>query len=163
MITGGEARLEDLVVPMSSFQARFRSGSPSYLAVIIPTEEYSDDIIARTAGDLIVYMVKTYASGNVHEEQLGGVDIEDIRVDQGASSCSITVSGHRTETFTAKTIALEGASYKNLAGGKLLYRCAPNMYLRPGDTVQVNGDEFTADLITWAIGVGSETMEVSQA
>ena len=91
------------------------------------------------------------------------VDLEDVRTDEGSQSTSITLEGHRTTTYSAKAVSLTGSSYKNIADGKTRYRCAPDLYLRPGDTVTVNGDTFTADNISIAISVDSQTMEVSEA
>ena len=156
----------EITIPMSSFQGRFKSGDPSYLSCVIPGGDYAQAISDRNDPDyppeLSVYMVKAFVNGNVISERLMAVDLEDVRIYEGATSYSITLSGHRTTTYSAKAITLTGASYKNLTGGKTRYRCAPDLYLRPGDTVTVNGDTFTADNISIAISVDSQTMEVSE-
>jgi hypothetical protein len=130
---------------------------------VIPGLDYADAIAARPNGDIEVWMVKTYGSGYVIRERLAVVDLDDIRIDEGSSSQSITLSGHRTETYSVHAITLEGASYRNVYQGKTRYRCRPNLYLRPGDTVTVNGETFTADTISWIMAVGSESMEVAEA
>lgn len=159
--------LSRLTIPMSSFQGRFRSGDPSYLSVVTPGFSQSSDITNRVdeedPPELSVYMVKTYADGNQISELMMAVDLEDVRIDQGAVNQSITLEGHRTNTYTAKSVTLSGASYKNLEDGSLRYRCSPDLYLRPGDTVTVNGDTFTANYISIAMSVDSQTMEVSEA
>jgi len=159
--------LSRLTIPMSSFQGRFSSGDPSYLSVVTPGFSQSSDITNRVdeedPPELSVYMVKTYADGNQISELIMVVDLEDVRIDQGAVNQSITLEGHRTNTYTAKSVTLSGASYKNLEDGSLRYRCSPDLYLRPGDTVTVNGDTFTANYISMAMSVDSQTMEVSEA
>ena len=156
----------EITIPMSSFQGRFKSGDPSYLSCVIPGSDYATAISDRNdpvnPPELSVYMRKTFSDGNVITEQIMAVDLEDTTIDEGSTSYSITLSGHRTTTYSAKAITLTGASYKNLTGGKTRYRCAPDLYLRPGDTVTVNGDTFTADNISIAISVDSQTMEVSE-
>jgi len=155
--------LADVVLPMSFFQGRLRSGDPSFLSMIIPGLDYADDIADRADGTLRVYMVKTYRDGNRIMENLAAADLDDIRVDQGAMNQSITLSGYRTETYSPKTVRLTGASYKMIYDGKKRYRCQPDLYLRPGDTVVIGEDSFTADVITWAIGNVTEIMEVAEA
>lgn len=62
-----------------------------------------------------------------------------------------------------KIILLEGATYKLLSNGGLRYRCTPNMFVRPGDVVSVNGDVFRADEISFMISVEQQVMEVAEA
>jgi len=166
-LTPQEGSIYDAIaLPISSFQGRFKSGDPSYLSCVIPGSDYATAISDRNdpvnPPELSVYMRKTFSDGNVITEQIMAVDLEDTTIDEGSTSYSITLSGHRTTTYSAKAITLTGASYKNLTGGKTRYRCAPDLYLRPGDTVTVNGDTFTADNISIAISVDSQTMEVSE-
>ncbi len=162
LLTGAADGLSDQVLPISSFQGRFRSGDPSFLSVVVPGLDYAEAINARSNGDLIVFMVKTYPAGASIAEAICTVDLEDIRLDEGTSSQSITLAGHRTESWPAKSISLSGVSYRCVTNGKFRCRCVPDLYVRPGDTVEVNGDTFTADLITWTVGAGIESMEVSE-
>jgi hypothetical protein len=154
--------LPDITLPMSSFQARFRSGDPSFLSVVIPGMEHAGNIVDRANGILRVYMVKTYRDGNRIAECIGMADLDDIRIDEGTLHQSVTLSGYKTETHAAKTINLASASYRMVYQGRKRYRCQPNLYLRPGYTVVVNGETFRADVITWAIGPGTEIMEVAE-
>jgi hypothetical protein len=159
--------LSALTIPMSSFQGRFKSGDPSYLSIVTPGMSLASDITARVdetnPPELSVYMVKTYADGNQISELIMAVDLEDMRIDQGAVNQTLTLEGHRTNTYTSKSITLQGASYKNYYDGSTLYRCSPDLYLRPGDVVTVNGETFTANNISIAISVDSQTMEVSES
>ena len=132
------------------------------LSVVIPGMEYAGNIVDHANGTLRVYMVKTYRDGNRIAECIGMADMDDIRIDEGTMHQSVTLSGYKTETHAAKTITLTGASYRMIYQGRKRYRCQPNLYLRPGDTVVVNGDMFQADVITWAIGPGTEIMEVAE-
>ena len=52
---------------------------------------------------------------------------------------------------------------RSLNKGKLRYRCEPDLYLRPGDAVTINGDSFTVDNITMSISPIRQVMEVTEA
>lgn len=159
--------LSEIILPMSSFQGRFKSGDPSFLSVIVPGGDYALAISDRNDPDdppeLSVYMVKTFINGNVISERLMAVDLEDVRVYEGATNTSIELEGHRTVTYSPKAVTLSGASYKNYSAGKLRYRCEPDLYLRPGDVVTVDGETFTADNISIAMAVNAQTMEVAES
>jgi hypothetical protein len=156
------AGLADLAIPMSSFQARFKSGDPSFLSVVTPGMDLALDIADRAGGLLRVYMVKTFSDGNQIREMLGEVTNDDIRTDEGTENQSVTLDGHKTVTFTPKALALSGPQYRAAYGGGVRYRCTPDFYLRPGDTVTINEETFQANVISWAISVESELMEVSE-
>lgn len=163
ILTLSDGILEDLIIPISSFQGRFRSGDPTFLSVVVPGNDQYADIAARDEGDLILTM--QYLVGGVvfHSEEICTVDLEDIRIDEGASSVSVELSGHRTVTNTPKTTQLSGSSYKAVSDGKIRYRCTPDLYLRPGDTVVVGDDTFTAGVISWTVDPSQQTMEVEEA
>ena len=162
-MTGSNDGETDIAIPISSFQTRMKSGDPTFLSVVIPGTDYSAQIAARSNGQLIIKMA--YAVGGVDQiaEELIRVDLENIRVDEGGRNQSIILDGHRTVTHETKSVNLTGASYRSLTKGKLRYRCEPDLYLRPGDTVSVNGDSFTTDNITMFISPTQETMEVAEA
>jgi len=158
----------ELTLPISSFQGRFRTGTPSYLSVVVPGLDLSAAIAATMTDpenppSLAVDIVKTHPNGNAITEVLMAVDVENAAIYEGGTSQTIVLTGHRTTTFTVKAVTLTGASYRNVNAGKTRYRCTPHLYLRPGDTVTVNGETFTADEISMAISVDSQTMEVAQA
>jgi len=166
-LTGAEDGEEDAEIPISSFQGRFRDGEPSYLAVVIPTLDYADQINARPNGQLVVEMAYLVDGEESVREEVCRVDFEEIRSDEGGRSESVTLSGHRTETWAGQSVTLTGISYKSVSGGKIRVRCFPDLYLRPGDTVTAGEDEFTAGLVTYAVTASRHrlyaSMEVKEA
>ena len=161
-LTGTADGVEDIVIPIKSFQSRLKSGDPTYLSVVIPGIDYASAINLRLNGDLVVRM--GYLSGGeiVLSEIISIVDFENIIIYDGTTNKTITLDGHRTETFTPKEINLTGSSYRNLTAGKLRYRCTPNLYVRPGDTVNIDDDSFTIKNITYSVSPELETFEVSE-
>jgi len=95
--------------------------------------------------------------------EISRASLENITTDRGASSESITLVGHKTTTYSPKAVNLTGTSYTNLRDGSLRYRCSPDLYVRPGDTVTVGDDTFTVGEISWTVSVDAETFEVAEA
>ena len=126
--------------------------------------DYAAQISARPNGQLVVTMGRTYLGSLYWTREIVRVDLEDIRLDEGAKSQSITLVGHKTETYSNTTITLEGETYKRTASGKVTFRTAlPDFYVRPGDTVTDGEDTITADLITITVGPGNQQMEISES
>ena len=155
--------LDDLEIPITSFQGRFKSGDPSFLSVVVPGMDLAAEIAARAGGTLTVYAVKEYRSGHETSEILGSVVNDEIRIDEGVTSQSITIDGHRTTTHTPKAVTLSGSEYRATYGGATRVRCTPDFYLRPGDTVTIDDDTFVVQTITWYVNESGASMEVSEA
>ena len=96
-------------------------------------------------------------------------DPPGVRIDKGGNSKSITLTGHKTENFTAKTIDLRDVIYESNSGGDYRYRCAScDMYLNPGDTARYGSHEITVEQIVLIVGAEEggavyETMDVEEA
>lgn len=151
----------DLALPMSSFQGRFKSGDPSMLSVVIPGEDLYEDINDRSGGTLKLYIVKTAASNKV-KELLIAVTLEDIRIDKGTENISISLSGHATVTYTPKIVVIKDLYYENIINGLRRWRFNPYVYLRPGDTVYIDGSTIVADDISWSVSENSFAMECAE-
>jgi len=162
-LTGGADGLSDQVMPISSFSARLLSGNPTFLSVVIPGLDYSAQIADRPNGDLSIKMGFEVAGVIVLTEEIVRVDFENIQINEGAVNQSITLDGHRTETWSTKTIALTGASYRNLNKGKIRYRVVPDIYVKPGDTVEIGLDSFIIDNISLSMSGSQFNMEVAEA
>ena len=161
-LTGSADGVDDIVIPIRSFHSRLKSGDPTYLSIVIPGTNYASEINLRLNGDLIVRMGYLSNSGIILSEIISIVDFENIIIYDGTTNKTIILDGHRTETFTPKEINLTGSSYKNITAGKLRYRCTPNLYVRPGDTVNIDDDSFTIENITYSVSPELETFEVSE-
>lgn len=167
-LTGDADGTTDIEIPLSSFQARLRSGDPTYLSVIIPGMDQAAAINARPNG--LMKIDAAYKTGDIWTQRktIIQANLEDIRIDQGTTNQSITLTGHKQKTYTAKAVTLTGQTYKNSINGEIRYRFAePNMDLNPGDIVTVGTDTYTAVVISYFVRAktgGIETqMEVSES
>lgn len=164
-LTGAEDSTTDAVLPMSSFQSRLRSGNPSYLQAVVPyTAALADAVSARPHGQLIVRRGRRWTDGTVQVEEIARASLELISSAQGGRSQSITLSGHRTHTYSApKSVALADASYRAVSNGRRRYRCAIENSLLPGDTAIVGADSFVVAELQHLVDTRTAIMEVSEA
>lgn len=163
-LTGDSDATTDAEIPISSWQARHRSGDPSYLSVSIPyTATRASQINARPNGEMVVELAYLLDGEESVREEIIRADLEDIYIYEGARSKSIVLVGHKTITFSSKIVTLTGVSYKETKNGVLRYRADPDLYLKPGDTVKYDGDEITAGLVTYYVGETFATMEVEES
>ena len=160
ILTGADDGQADLTIPIRSFQARMKQSFPTFLSVVIPGLDYTAAINLRTNGDLVLYGV--YYVNGVAEltERIVAVDLDAIRIDPGSKNSSITLSGHRTETFPAQITTLEGVNYRSVEEGTYRIRCLPDMYARPGNTAKYGLDEFEIETISFFVAEKQEIMEV---
>lgn len=107
--------LGDVTIPMSSFTARIREGSPSYLQVVVPNYTvYADDILDRATHcrscELIINKIQ---DGNTDSPiEILRVDFENLRMDYGGRSQSMFLVGHRTfYNASPKTTSLLDVDY----------------------------------------------------
>lgn len=160
----GAARDE---IPMANFSGQFRSGSPSYLQVSIPDAgTHAATIQAYAALDNVEMVIDAgylYSDGDYQTQEIARVTLRNIRYDYGSRSSSVSLDGTDTRTNPSpKAVTLTGSSYLNIdTDGRLRYRVRPDFSVRPGDTVTVDGDTFTAGEISWQVNSTSATMEVA--
>lgn len=158
----------DLELPISSFQGRLRSGSNTYLSIVIPGITLASEIADRADGQLIIEVAYLF-NGEVRQRtEIIRVNLEDIRIYNGKDSKSITLVGYRQETYTPKEVDLENATYYAITNGEYRYRFAtPNLELNPGDTVNIGEDSFVANVISYYVsvteGLAETRMEVSES
>ena len=162
-LTGSADGETDLDIPIKSFQTRWKSGDPTFLEVVVHGIEYSDDISDRSNGEMIIKM--GYEVNGVVQitEELIRVDLENVNPHEGGRNRSIVLQGHKTLAYENKTVALSGATYRSSPDGKIHYRCDPHLYLRPGDTADINDESFTVGDIIMIVNPQDQTMEIAEA
>jgi hypothetical protein len=163
VLTGAADSTDDITLPISSIQGRLRSGTPSYLSVQIPSYNFIEEIIARANGEMQIWGVFEIGTGDQIRQIISSADLDDIRSDRGGKNNTITLAGHRTQTFANKTTVLTNVSEIGQSGGKKSAVADVDFYLRPGDTVIANGESFVVGLVSFLISVKRQRMEVVEA
>jgi hypothetical protein len=163
-LTGAPDDTTDIEIPIQQFQARKRDGEQTFLSINIPGFDYAEQIADRANGQLIIEMA--YYVGGVEQlrEEILRVDLENIRTDEGPVNRSITLTGHRTESFGNQIATLYDPIYKYTSEGIRRFRFAiPDPFLNPGDTAIIGDDEIRVGYITYAISNRYRSMEITEA
>ncbi|MDD4052342.1 MAG: hypothetical protein PHR28_10660 [candidate division Zixibacteria bacterium] len=123
VLTGAADGVDDVELPMSSFQGRLRDGEPSYIAAVIPNSAlYEADVTARPNGEIVIKMGYLMSDGTRALEEIARVTYETMQLDRGAKNDSMTITGHKTVTSTApKERKIENDDYAiyGVAGGEI--------------------------------------------
>lgn len=167
VLTGSTDGETDIQIPISSCQMRRRNGKPTYMSVVVSGyDAYADAILARPNGEMVLYKGVRFADGSQQTQEIARVDmeLENLRMDKGPKSRSISLVGHRTvETLDPNVIKLSGASYRNYSGGLRRFRCEVDLWLQPGDIAEVAGESIEVGNISYTIGTAQEVMEIEEA
>jgi len=162
-LTGAENGLDDVVIPFASFQTRIRNQEPTYLSVVVPGMDYSDAIIARPDGQIVIDMAYFFSGEEMHREEIVRADLETIDIHEGGTNQSIVLTGHKTIDWGgSKTVPLSGVTYRRITNGTTRLRTAiPDLYLKPGDYVSYDGDTIQVEQISIFVGPAYSMMEVA--
>ncbi len=168
-LTGSGDGLSDIVLPISSFQARRRSGDPSYLSVVIPGINYKSAINARPNGELYIDRVRLKNGNEIASDELIRVNVDPLRYDEGAVRKSITLTGTKQTTNSNPQVRKISDAIKMSRGTQNTTITAPiNSAVAPGDTVQTWdteqgwNTEITVGIVAYRVGAKSALMELSE-
>ena len=161
-LTGGADSLPDLPLPLANWQAVARLAGSTYLTCTVPfAPAIEAGVNARAHGTLIVRQHLHYADRVLSADLVAAPWDAAPRIDVGARSASITLSGYAPEVVrAAKSTSVRGVSYRRSDGSGVTLRCAIDLLAAPGDTVDYGGDMLLADQITYICTPGAEWMEI---
>jgi hypothetical protein len=155
---------DDLVIPISSLQSRQRAGTPSYAEVTIPGLAHLQDIMSMPDAEFVISLLLILDSEVIQREILFQSPIDTMVISGNVKDQTIILSGYRTEpeNDSPKTIAISGVSYSCMDKGTMAIRKAdPDPYLRPGDSVEYDGNLITANTISYSLsGIYGNSMEI---
>jgi hypothetical protein len=165
ILTGAADSLPDILLSCSSFQARRRSASPSYLQVVVPTLAQLADIEARPNGQIVITAQLRFPGGaETDPQEISRVNFETLRYDEGARSSSLTLTGFRQQTFAApQLVPVPRLMIRSVNNGRHRVRVPVNFAVRPLDTVELpDGGRFAVGEITYIVSPALAYMELSE-
>lgn len=163
-LTGAADGVDDVVIPMESFQCRARKLASTYVGAQVPyTAEIAEAIADRPNGTLVIRGGPRFADGTENLTEIVRADLSRIDTDRGGRSASIALQAYAAAVARpAQTRSMSGVSYVH-TGASNQIRCSVDIWLRPGDTAvdPVTGLEVVAESISYVIGPGAHVMTVS--
>lgn len=154
----------DVVIPVTSIQARLRDGAPTFISVVVPSMDYAGDIAARSSGEMIIKRGNRFPNGTMQLEEIGRATLNEIRTDEGPNNQSITLTGRTTQSNTApKQVVMENIQYRAENKGIRRYRCSVDNFLRPGDTAVIGSESIVVGHMSWYVNTNEESMEIVEA
>lgn len=152
-------------IPISSWQATLQTGRASYLQAVIPgAADVLDAINARAAGTFTIRKgARWIETGLVNESMMAEAPIQTMRVDEGPTNVTVTLSGFYTYMAGAPVtrIMADVRSRSSDAGGQRA-RCAVDWFLRPGDTAMVRDQPMSVAWINYYVNAQDAFMDIGE-
>ena len=151
-------------IPISNFQARLRANLVSFLTVTIPNVlPILTDINDRLDQGTLSVFERTILPESFIDDLIISVLVGSVRQDQGVRANTLTLSGNSVFTVDAPIMRqLENVSQFSSFNGLRRVRADIDQHLRPGDTVEANGQSFVAGLITLNFSRNLQIMDVTE-
>ncbi|MBT11364.1 MAG: hypothetical protein CMI02_04935 [Oceanospirillaceae bacterium] len=164
-ITAGDSGLDDLVVPLSSWQATSQAGArSSYLQGVVPAAvDLIDGIAQRQSGKLVIHTGYRFSDGSVRTEELLKSNFDTFRFDRGPRSFSVTVSGYLSDIqLSTGTRTVTGIRSISMTNGRRRVRCDIDFFLKPGMTVIAEDQTFVAGFINYYVSEVDQFCEIGE-
>jgi hypothetical protein len=158
--------LDDLELPIKSFQYRINTERQFGSVVIAGADDYLTEINDRADGNLKVNKIYNYADGSTQTFLMFYVALDTIRLDQGGlAGTTVTLNGSGLRHVeTPQSITLQNiVSYSETNGASRRVRSEIDPRVRPADTVTANGATFTVDEVIWYIDTKTAISEIQEA
>ena len=164
---------DDVALPISSWQARFRTDdAQSYVAVVVPGIDYWEEIFDRAAGTITIAKGWKFLDTNeIFTTDIIVADIDSISNDEGSKSASIGITAYTILTEVPKNVTITEVIYRGVTtAGKNKWRMplyldidsiSGDFFIKPGDTITYDGDSITADYISITTNTTQEIMEIT--
>ncbi len=152
---------------MENFQGRMRRDTPDYISTTIPDVTLFNQVdqAAQNGAYLVIFMAEYVNNEISFQQEIARVNLERPRTDRGGRSQSMTLFGYRTSSESSQVVDLPPPTISRVVNGALQMAFAkPNLFLRAGDTAQVEGfAPFQVETISYTVSVERSIMNISQA
>lgn len=167
-ITGAADSLSDLEVPISNINIDHNATTGlSSIAVTVPNGPiYSDNIIARLNGGILITATDVYIDGNSDSIDFVEYPIGSIQSNEGARNFSVSLQGSVVNPIRTSVNAVNifGVSFRPVnADGSSRIRSLMNKDVLPGDIITTpDNDTFSAGNIAMVIRTSNMFMEITK-
>ena len=158
--------LAAVTLPLSSLQYRTQEDGYTVIVAVVPdADHWESQVAARLdAGGLLrIFSGYRDQSGQDDVVEVARGGLESYTSDVGAQRSSLVLTATQPmEPTIPRTVTLTGVTYQALqADGRRRVRCAPQLYLRPGDTALYAGHALVVNRCAVTIGRDTQRMEVT--
>lgn len=164
-VTGDGISTDDVDIPMSSFNCSLRNTNQSYLTCVVPgLSIYATYITDRLDQTAKITHVRMLADGSTVTHEICDIAIATMRIDQGGTSQSITITANGASTLTSLreiTIPDNLISYINQQSNAYRYRIPFTPEIRAGDTLTINSETITVGNVQINVNSAGATMEIT--
>ncbi len=156
-------------VPISSWQATLRTGSASYVQLVIPACTPWVAAI-NSATQMVIYRRAVLPGGTALEYEMVRAPADQVQFDQGAQRYTCTLSGYAnglavvvdpSAAYDRTLTGVRSVSSNGSSGRRV--RCAVDWLLRPGQRAWVGGVPFVVGYINYYSPTGFDSyMDVGE-
>ena len=164
VLTGGQDGLDDIRLPLSSWQATIQTGRAHYVQAVVPNVlPYVDEITDRPNGDIVIFGSVLMTDGTREEVELARAPLGDPRFQIGPRRDTATLSGYRPRedndpVDTARI--MRAPRMIGFGGGGTRFRATIDWALRPGMKAIAQGVEIDVAYINFYVTPMEEYMDV---
>ena len=162
-LTGAANGLDDILLPMESFQFRLYAHGGSHLSVVVPDADMAG-ISARLAGQIIVRQGWRTSDGDEKLLEMARAGRIHYQRTLGPGSSLLTITAGESVTFSfdpgVPKAVTRLISRSMLPDGTWQFRTPPIFGLYPGDAVQIEGQPWHVTRISVAVGSRRQTMDI---
>jgi hypothetical protein len=164
VLTGGQDGMDDIRLPISSWQATIQSGRANYVQAVVPNAlSYVDEITGRPNGDIVIFGGALMTNGDREEVELARAPLREPRFQIGPLRDTATLSGYRPrdDSDPVDTVrAMHGVRMVGFGGGGTRFRADVDWALRPGMKAIAQGMEIDVAYINFYVTPTEEYMDV---
>lgn len=165
VLSGSADGLEDLVLPLSSYQTSLETGDGSRVQAVIPdVETYEQPILDRRNGDITIHREQRYTDGSSRSALMVRAGNLKITTDKGARRSSITIRADELLAFSEKSLGGQVdqvVSRRLRPDGTLMFQIEPIPALSPGDHIFIEGVEYKVDRASTFVGTKVHQMNIT--
>lgn len=162
-LTGAPDGLDDVRLPISSWQATVQDGRADYVQAVVPAAfDRLDAITDRSNGEIVILRGVEMQDGSTREQEMARAPLQSSRLDRSPARATVTLSGYALETTYGATgeRTLTGIRALSITDSSMRASADIDWFLRPGMIARADGYEITVAYINYYVNDGQAYMEI---